>query len=470
MRIGARGLGILFGAATACVPYRAAPVDPAAAPAAYAGRSLADPELRRWVGAHAPPQDGTAWTEAQLAVLALALRPELDVARADVAAARAAIVTAGQRPQPGLQAQTERLVYGRSQGAPWLVAIQPEFLLETGGKRGARVAVAVARTRTEEFTLRDRAWAITGDVRRTVAALEAARGVDSALGALARAYDEASSALERRVDEGAISPAELARFRTDVQGVATELAARNRLRDEFRTRLAGALGVPATALAGVVLAPAPGGGCTWLARSGVPATDSLALEHRYAVAGALSAYAEADAALRLEIARQYPDVRFGPGFTWDQSTNRFVLGLGLPSIALNRNRGPIGEADALRVRAAAVVAQAQEQVLAEVSAARAACARADAERGAADSLLASAVRSADVVELGYRRGERSRLDVPLARLVQARAAVAVAEAAARRRVADADAEFVTGVWLAGAPSPWPDPAEPSPFRTGNQVR
>ena len=63
---------------------------------------------------------------------------------------------------------------------------------------------------------------------------------------------------------------------------------------------------------------------------------------------ALARYAATDAALRLEIARQVPELSLKPGYAWDQGDHRWSLGIGYALPLANRNDGPIAEALARR--------------------------------------------------------------------------------------------------------------------------
>jgi outer membrane protein TolC len=68
---------------------------------------------------------------------------------------------------------------------------------------------------------------------------------------------------------------------------------------------------------------------------------------------ALVDYAASEAALRLEVATQYPDIHLNPGYEYDQGDNRWGVGLSLELSVLNQNQGPIAEADARRTESAA---------------------------------------------------------------------------------------------------------------------
>ena len=57
--------------------------------------------------------------------------------------------------------------------------------------------------------------------------------------------------------------------------------------------------------------------------------------------------------LRLEVAKQFPNIKLGPGYKLDQTDNEWTLGIGLklPTI-LNQHKGPIAEAEGQQAAAA----------------------------------------------------------------------------------------------------------------------
>jgi len=104
----------------------------------------------------------------------------------------------------------------------------------------------------------------------------------------------------------------------------------------------------------------------------------------------LSEYAAAEADLRLELARQVPDLRLGPGYEFDQGTNKWGLALALDLPVLNQNQGGIGEAVARRRAVAARFEALQTQVIAEVDTASASLRGARAELAQAGHLVEAA--------------------------------------------------------------------------------
>jgi outer membrane protein TolC len=67
----------------------------------------------------------------------------------------------------------------------------------------------------------------------------------------------------------------------------------------------------------------------------------------------LAHYAAADEALKLEIARQYPDINITAGYSWEGGENIFELGPSAVLPVFNQNQGPIAEAEARRREVAA---------------------------------------------------------------------------------------------------------------------
>jgi outer membrane protein TolC len=126
-----------------------------------------------------------------------------------------------------------------------------------------------------------------------------------------------------------------------------------------------------------------------------PAVESIdisqvqraAVLNRLDLRRSLAEYAVIDSALRLEIARQYPDLQLGPGYSLDEGANKFTLGLSLSLPIFNRNQGPIAEAEVRRKQAGERFLALQFQVLNDVQKTLAAYRGAMAELREADAAL-----------------------------------------------------------------------------------
>ena len=129
------------------------------------------------------------------------------------------------------------------------------------------------------------------------------------------------------------------------------------------------------------------------------------------ILSALSDYAAAEAELRLQIAKQYPDVHLNPGYQFDQGDNKWTLGITFELPVLNQNQGPIAEARARRQEAAARFTELQAKVIGEIDRTVAAYRAANEQLTAADSLLDAERQQQQSVEAQLRAGAADPLDL-----------------------------------------------------------
>ena len=428
--------GAAIAAAGGCVHYRAEPIAPEDTLAAFASRSLGDPGLRQFLAANRcpVPRPGAAWALRPLTLAAFYFNPDLDVARAELAAAEAARLSAGERANPALAASagydsttSARLV------SPWILTFSLEVPLTTAGKRAHRVAQARSSAEAARFALAAAAWQVRSRVRAAMVELHASIAAEGLLAEQESVSMDGAVLLEQQLRAGAVSPFEVTQARLAL--ASAQLAHRDAVAREIAARgqLADAVGVPLSALGGAPLAfadlaAAPGEVAT-------PEARRQAVLNRADVLAALAEYAASQAALQLEIARQYPDLGLGPGYEFDQGNNKWILGISLPLPLASRNRGPIAEAEARRKAAAARFLALQAHAVAEVEAAVAAY---DAARGAAEAAEAMG-RDLDEherrSEARFAAGEISRLELDGARLERVTSGLARLDALARRQAA-----------------------------------
>src|SRR5262249_54268493 len=140
---------------------------------------------------------------------------------------------------------------------------------------------------------------------------------------------------------------------------------------EARAALAAAIGTSTAALEAIEVAydlDAPPAG---LEELGGEARRS-ALLGRSDLLAMLAEYDAAEQDLRLELAKQYPDLHVGPGYEFDQGANKWGLALSLELPVLSQNQGAIDEAVARRAEVAVRFEARQAQVIREVDTADAA--------------------------------------------------------------------------------------------------
>ncbi len=314
-------------------------------------------------------EDGLSLREAE--VLALLFNPDLQVerARARVALARAGL--AGLWQDPELDLDLMRVLQAPEN--PWVFASSLRFTIPVSGRLGlvqekARMGaeVALREVRQTEWggVIKLRvAWA------RWSAGWERIRLMDAQLTRLSAVHKLAS--IQRRF--GKIGATSVRVFEIER---LTHLAEREQ---DVQELLQGALTI--RSLLGLL----PGGKLTLVPR--LPAgrgfgKDLLGQlrESNQALRLARARYEVADAGLRLELRKQYPDLSVGPGFEREDGANKLGLVLSLPIPLINRNRQAIAEARAERLAAKTRLETTYQEQVAALASLRASVAAAQVRR------------------------------------------------------------------------------------------
>jgi outer membrane protein TolC len=406
------GLAAGLAMAGSCIRYHPKPVAPAKVMEDFEARRLDAPELKSFLLQNQdvknwPPD---AWDLKALTLAALYYHPDMDIARAEWGVARAGRITAGERPNPTLN---PLLGYNsttpRSEVTPWIPEITLEIPIETAGKRGFRVAEARHLSEAARWNILSAAWEVRSRLRGALLEVYAAGEKAALLRDQEKLQAETVRIIEAQKEAGEVSTYDLTQARVALDNGRLAAIEADRVKEDALARLASALGLPRRALDGVNLSfdgfrrPEPE----------IPAGEVRrhAVLNRSDILASLSEYAASQSALRLEIAKQYPDIRLGPNYQLDQTDSKWTIGLALDLPILSRNRGPIAEAEARRAGSAARFLALQSQVISELDAAVEDCRSALLKSKAADDLLANLTRQERVARVRRELGEISKLEL-----------------------------------------------------------
>jgi cobalt-zinc-cadmium efflux system outer membrane protein len=399
-------------ALTGCVRYQPKPITAAQAMDDFESRRLDAAEISSrlksipGVGAWPP----ASWDLRALTLAAMYYSPDLDVARAQWATAQAGRITAGERPNP-----TGSILMGFnstspvSEVTPWIPEAALEIPVETAGKRGYRIAEAQHLSGAARLNILSVAWEVRSRIRQSFLELYSAQETASLLDAQLAYQTENVKILEAQQAAGEASLYDLTQARIAREN--TRLGALDASAQSARAliALAGALGVPARALEGLKFSFDD----LFVLRTDLPSGEirRRALLNRADILGALAQYEAAQSALRLEIAKQYPDISLGPDWQLDQTDNKWTLGLSLLLPLLSRNKGPIAEAEARRQENAAQVLALQAKVIEQIDGAIVACRTTVEKARAADAILADLKKQEAAAKARYDVGDISKSEL-----------------------------------------------------------
>ena len=363
-------LFILSGLLAGCVRFEPKALKPTQTASNLQARTLADAGLRAFIETNAPDrvtdwQTGK-WDFDRLTLAAFYFHPSLDVARAQWHIAQAGVKTAGGRPNPTLTVTPGYDVSSLSGVNPWLPAVNFDLPIETAGKRSKRISIAEHLSESARLNIATKAWLVRSGVRSSLLSFIAIRRRATLLQELVTVQARIVTLLDQKAQIGDIAVSELTLSRVALARARLDLTEAQRQSAEARVNLAEATGVSVKALDEVEI--------SFDLQTTPDAVKHLtsdeiqrqALLGRADILGSLSEYAAAQARLRLEIARQYPDVHLNPGYQFDQGEHKWSLGISVDLPVLNRNQGPIAEAEARREEAAARFNELQAKVLGEI--------------------------------------------------------------------------------------------------------
>jgi len=411
-----------------CHSFVPRPLDPAREAAAFEARTLASPEVTARVGQLVAASEAPArWDAASLTAAALGFRPGIALARAQAERAAASIESAGARPNPTLSLTPEISSNAAAGTSPWSPALAISWPIETAGKRGHRIEEARARSLSARYALFGEVAHANSEIAHALAARESAAASSALLALQLEAAGELAAHWQSRIEQGAGSRALAAPFEAARLEATRALDAQRRAQSEASNAAAAAVGVPAHALGQVELRAPSEAELAPYASLGRSAALERALRSRSDVLSALADYAAAEAALALEVAKQYPNLNVGPGYQFDQGQHKWQIGVSLDLPLLDRNEGPIAEAEAARGEAAARFGAVQAGAIAEIESALSRRDGLAAERTTLQELSGQQHESAARTERQLALGAASRADLLAAELVALRAEQAVAE-------------------------------------------
>ena len=408
---------VVVTALSSCATYQPAPIERTKLIQSFESRTLHDPALQRHLAAHLgkpsnrwPPD---AWDLTSLSLAAFYFSPALDLGRAKLGTSQAVVLTAAMRPNPSLQFPFGYKSNTKAGESAYTFGLGLDIPIETAGKRGYRIAQAEQLSRVARFNIGDIAWQVRSQLRTDMLDLYRATRGASIVEKQIDTQHEILAMLVKRQANGAASAPEVNQAQIDLDQRQLDLADWRRRIIDARAQMASTIGLPVGATANVNIR------FDEFERTyGDIPTDAArhyAVLNRAKLLGALAQYEASQSALQLEIAKQYPDIHIGPGYTFDAGAHKFALpvsGISLP--LFNRNEGPIAQAQAQRKEAAARFNALQTQAINDTDRAVQGYRAALTNLHLADALLLSQRRQQQVLQEGLRAGATDRLTLTLA--------------------------------------------------------
>lgn len=338
--------------------------------------------------------------------LAVAKNPQVQAARAQIAAAQGRLQQSRYRPNPELSTEIED--FGRkNESGPAQTTIGVEQPFELFGKRGARRGVAEAELSAEQYAAQLSLLDLYHEVASAFATALAAEDNVTLAKQRLELLRKIEEAVRVKVADGAVPKAELLRAQSATKLAEIDLAASEATAIQARLALAALWG------SGDASFGVDGSLDEWLANTLAGAkAPSIDGNPTLAALEALTRAREADIALSKASGK--PDLNLGAGYRrlHDDGSNSFLVWASVPLPLFNRNKGGVAEATARLTQSEAELAATRQRLEGEL---RQLLVGLQTQRELIamlrDQVIPPAQQAMEEIDLAYRLGSQPYINV-----------------------------------------------------------
>ncbi len=412
-------LSLLCLSITACgfQEYIAKPIDTAALTQKIASRRADNDQFHQYLlnnGYTAEQLPIQQWKLDDLVYCALFFNPSLDIARAQWRSAEAAKLTAAEMRLPNIGGQYSKSNNASEEISPHAYGLSIEIPIETANKRNIRIESAQHLAEAAKLRIAQAAWQLRNEVTRTFTEYQANRQQISLMSKEQAYRQDIVAIYQKRIDLGESSNIELSRAKLQLQTLNTELESKQRNHLVLLARLANNLGLSLSQVEQMQLTDTAN--TKALVSPSAADLQTRALLNRLDIRIALERYAVAEAKLKLEIAKQYPDIVISPGYAYEFGDKIWSLGLSSLMTILTKNRLAIAEATQLREVEAKQFEALQANVISEVNVANSRLAQSAQLLDNKKNLYQQQQANTKRMDNRLRAGESDRLELTYAKL------------------------------------------------------
>ena len=319
--------------------YVAKPIDKAAINQKIINRHADDKQFHQYLinnGYKTEQLPIKEWALNDLIYCALFFNPNLDVARAQWRSAEAARLTAAEMRLPTVSGNYAKSNNASEEISPHAYSLSIDLPIETANKRNIRIESAQHLAEAAKIRIAQAAWQLRNEVTKTLYDYQLNLQLIKLLSKEQAHKKDIVTIYQKRINLGESSNIELSKAKLQLQTTSAELESAQRNSLTLLSRLANNLGLSLSQVEQMRLSE-PVKADTLVADI-PPDMQSIALLNRLDIRLALERYAIAEAKLKLEIAKQYPDLNISPGYTYEFGDKIWSLGISSLMTILTKNK------------------------------------------------------------------------------------------------------------------------------------
>jgi outer membrane protein, heavy metal efflux system len=406
--------------ASACThqSYQAKPIDQVAVTTKLVNKDPASADFKAYLIKQGYAQKDlpfAEWGIDELTLCALYFNPKLDVAKAQLALANVAVNTANQRQSPALGGRAARSNQANGDKSPWAFGLEVEIPIETTNKRQIKVEEAQHLQEIARIDVADVAWQLRSQIAKDLLSFHENSAQQQQLNNELTIHNNLVKLLAKRVQLGAASNTELNAAKLLQQKAQFLLNSEQSKSAEIRTTLAADVGLTSEKFAQLQIKnlDIESALISTANRAQLQANklQASALLNRLDIRRSLAKYAAAESKIKLEVAKQTPDISLSPGIAFEFGDSIWSLGFSSLLNLLNKNSTLIAEATQLREIEGAQFEALQAGVIADVSQASAALTASQQNVAQVQQQLAAQQQITQKLQRQLDAGQIDRLDL-----------------------------------------------------------
>lgn len=313
------------------------------------------------------------WGIDELTLCALYFNPKLEVAKAQLGLANAQIDSASAKQNPTLNGSLARSNQKNGDIRPWAYGLNVEIPIETAKKREIRLEEAQTNVAVSRMDVASTAWQLRSQIAKDL--LEYHQNIANTqllLSELA-SHTEIVMMLKKRVASGLASNTELSSAELTHLKTQSVLNSEQAKSAEINARLATDVGLSLEKFKQIILKPLAIDTALSQKTSTLDANfinknlQESTLLNRIDIRRSLAKYAAAEAKIKLEVAKQTPDISLSPGIAFEFGDSIWSLGFSTLLNLLHKNPTLINEAKQLREIEGAQFEALQAQIIGDLN-------------------------------------------------------------------------------------------------------
>lgn len=418
-------LSLIAASITTCVTacsfqqYFPKPIDAQANSANFDRRDPAGEQFHQYLLNNGYPAERLPiqqWSLNELTYCTLFFHPSLDVARSQWRIAETNELRAAEKPIPSANSNIARSDRANQDINPFAFGFSIDIPIETANKRDLRIENARHLSAAAKLEIAQTAWQLRYQLAQSLYDYQFNQQQVKLLAEEESRRKEIVAIHQKRVDLGVASNVELSAAKLQLQATSSELLTKQRSELVLLAKLASNLGLPVAKVAAMNLTPSASAKAITHNQSLSDDIQATALLNRLDIRIALLRYAAAESKLKLEIAKQYPDITISPGYAYEFGDRIWSLGLSGLLTLLNKNKIGITEATQLREIEAAQFEALQTKVISEANVAKAELMQARQAVESQHQLLLQQQKNTERMQRRMTIGEIDRLELAFAKL------------------------------------------------------